>query len=266
LTLTCDQDHLQAQEIFSEVLRTNPQRIDSLDRYSNILHVLKQTPKLSFLAQLTTSVDKFRPETCCVVGNYYSRTSQHEKAIAYFQNAVALDRNFASAWTLLGREFLQLQNTHAAIESYRRAVDLLDRKDYRGWYGLGRTYENLDLCDHALYYYSRAAIFRPNDEEMWQALGACFSNVEKPNGAIKVLKRALVAVDLDSSPKISYQIALLYNQMGNRTEAIAYMQLCLVSGEKLLDRRDEDERDTEAVNNTIRNAQMSLAEWTVESA
>jgi anaphase-promoting complex subunit 8 len=77
--LTCDQDHLQAQEIFSEVLRTNPQRIDSLDKYSNILHVSKQTPKLSFLAQLTTSVDKFRPETCCVVGNYYSRTSQHEK-------------------------------------------------------------------------------------------------------------------------------------------------------------------------------------------
>jgi hypothetical protein len=44
------------------------------------------------------------------------------------------------------------------------------------------------------------------------------------------------------------------------------MQLCLVSCENLLDRRDEDERDTEAVNNTIRNAQMSLAEWTVESA
>lgn len=33
----------------------------------------------------TNMVDKYRTETCCVIGNYYSLRSQHEKAVLYFQ-------------------------------------------------------------------------------------------------------------------------------------------------------------------------------------
>ncbi|OAG42747.1 hypothetical protein AYO21_03030 [Fonsecaea monophora] len=185
-------EYESSASIFQDLLVAHPHRLDGLDHYSNILYVMADRPKLAFLAHLATSVDKFRPETCCVVGNYYSLCSQHEKAVMYFRRALTLDRNFLSAWTLMGHEYIELKNTHAAIESYRRAVDV-NRKDYRAWYGLGQAYEVLDMGFYALFYYQRAAGLRPYDPKMWQAVGSCYAKMDRLDQAIKALKRALVA-------------------------------------------------------------------------
>ena len=57
-----------------------------------------------------------------LTGNYYSLKSEHEKAVTYFRKALKINRNYLAAWTLLGHEYLELKNTHAAVEAYRRAV------------------------------------------------------------------------------------------------------------------------------------------------
>lgn len=117
-------DFEEAEAIFDSLIKADPHRLDCLDHYSNILYVMERRPKLGFLAQLATGTDKFRPETCCVVGNYYSLKSEHEKAVMYFRRALTLDRGFLSAWTLMGHEYVEMKNTHAAIEAYRRAVGM----------------------------------------------------------------------------------------------------------------------------------------------
>ncbi|EKG18874.1 Tetratricopeptide TPR-1 [Macrophomina phaseolina MS6] len=241
----------EAESIFSSLLVTDPYRLDALDNYSNILYVMSLRPKLAFLAQLATANDKFRPETCCVVGNYYSLKSEHEKAVMYFRRALTLDRNFLSAWTLMGHEYVEMKNTHAAIESYRRAVDV-NRKDYRAWYGLGQTYEMLEMYSYALFYFQRAASLRPYDPKMWQAVGKCFAEVGKIANGIRAYKRALVAASYYDGgsgsfganpgeggtlasgvldPETLYQIALLYERLDDREECAAYMELCLAQEE-----------------------------------
>ena len=112
----------EAEAVFDSIVKEDPHRLDCLDHYSNILYVMERRPKLGFIAQLASGTDKFRPETCCVVGNYYSLKSEHEKAVMYFRRALTLDRTFLSAWTLMGHEYVEMKNTHAAIEAYRRAV------------------------------------------------------------------------------------------------------------------------------------------------
>ncbi|ETN44732.1 uncharacterized protein HMPREF1541_10402 [Cyphellophora europaea CBS 101466] len=251
-------DFETSASVFQEILTSHPHRLDALDHYSNILYVMEDRPKLAFLAHLATSVDKFRPETCCVVGNYYSLCSQHEKAVMYFRRALTLDRSFLSAWTLMGHEYIELKNTHAAIESYRRAVDV-NRKDYRAWYGLGQAYEVLDMGFYALFYYQRAAGLRPYDPKMWQAVGSCYSKMERYDQAIKALKRALVAgtyfetsdatpqqsfgASINSTastkqkqrptgrklldPETLYSIAQMYERLQNEHEAARYMELCM---------------------------------------
>ena len=67
---------------------------------------------------------RYRTETCCVIGNYYSLKSLHEKAVMYFQRALKLNPSYLSAWTLMGHEFIELKNTNAAIQSYRRAIGM----------------------------------------------------------------------------------------------------------------------------------------------
>ena len=65
----------------------DPYRLDNLDTYSNILYVKEAKAALSHLAHVAMKNDKYRPETCCIVGNYYSLRQQHENAVLYFQRA-----------------------------------------------------------------------------------------------------------------------------------------------------------------------------------
>ncbi|KAH8908400.1 TPR-like protein [Coniochaeta sp. PMI_546] len=237
-------DLIGAEQYFGYLLSLHPHRLDSLDHYSNILYVLELRPKLAFLAHLCSSLDKFRPESCVVVGNYYSLLSQHEKAVQYFRRALTLDRSCLSAWTLMGHEYVELKNTHAAIESYRRAVEV-NRRDYRAWYGLGQTYEVLEMHAYALWYYKKAAGIRPWDGKMWMAVGSCLQKMGRNRDGIKALKRALLAdsyYDSTSSsfgsvgtmdrmahmdPDVLLQIAQMYDGLDEEDEAKAYMELCV---------------------------------------
>lgn len=51
-----------------------------MDTYSNILYVKENFPALSHLAHRTAVTDKYRPESCCIIGNYYSLKGLHTKA------------------------------------------------------------------------------------------------------------------------------------------------------------------------------------------
>lgn len=207
---------------------------------------MEKRAKLAYLAQLTTAVDKFRPETCVVVGNYHAKKSEHEKAVTFFRRALQLDRNFTSAWTLMGHEYVELKNSQTAIECYRRAVDV-NRRDYRAWYGLGQTYEILDMHFYALFYFKRAASIAPHDPTMWSAVGACLTRLGRPQQAIKAYKRLLMvsSITVDGSPAASFAsgpwvagvklmdpeallaIAHLYDRLGDLEETEAYMELTL---------------------------------------
>jgi len=163
-------DYNMAQQCFESSRDRDPYRMDHIDTYSNILYVKECRSELSYLAHSVTKVNKFCPQTCCVVGNYYSLKGHHEQAIVYFRRALKVNMNYLSAWTLMGHEFVELKNTSAAVYCYRRSIDISEN-DYRAWYGLGQTYEMLHLYQYAYYYFKKAALLRPKDGRMWCAIG-----------------------------------------------------------------------------------------------
>lgn len=247
-------DYFQAEVIFDKILINDPLRLDDLDTYSNMLYVMEKRSKLSFLAQFLSLIDKFRPETCCIIANYHSMKCEHEKAITYYKRALTLNKNCLSAWTLMGHEFVELKNSHAAIESYRRAVDT-NPKDFRAWYGLGQAYEVLDMHMYALYYYQRATNLQPLDKRMWQALGNCYEKIDKLEEAIKSFEKALqidiqnnhdamnninlttgngnntdqeeINTPIIAEPHISYKLATISEKIGRYKDTVKYMKVCL---------------------------------------
>jgi anaphase-promoting complex subunit 8 len=276
-------DFQVSDSIFTKLITEDPYRLDGLDHYSNILQVMEARPKLAFIAQLASAVDKFRPETCCIIGNYYSATSEHEKAVMYFRRALTLDRCFLSAWTLMGHEYIQMKNTHAAIEAYRRAVDV-NRKDYRAWHALGLAYELLEMQYYALFYHQRAAAIKPYDPEMWQAVATCFNKMDRPLESIKAYKRALIAGTYQTGgsfgegglpdegsgggvmdPDTLYQIGLMYEKLGNHAQAAGYMALTLAQEERLPSSGDGELMGESSggvgVTITTSKARMWLAKW-----
>ncbi|PIO14600.1 hypothetical protein AB205_0087780, partial [Aquarana catesbeiana] len=197
----------KALSIFNELRKQDPYRIENMDTFSNLLYALYilvlcfivysnvsarvtlflhkgLKPELSYLAHNLCDIDKYRVETCCVIGNYYSLRSQHEKAALYFQRALKLNPRYLGAWTLMGHEYMEMKNTSAAIQAYRHAIEV-NKRDYRAWYGLGQTYEILKMPFYCLYYYRRAHQLRPNDSRMLVALGECY---EKLNQLVEAKK------------------------------------------------------------------------------
>lgn len=272
-------DHDSAMEIFDGLLRNHPHRLDGMEIYSNLLYVIPNRPKLATLAAMASETDKFRPETNCILGNYYSLISEHEKAVLHFRRALSLDRNFQAAWTLMGHEYIELKNTQAAIESYRRAVDT-NRKDYRAWYGLGQGYEMLECHSYSLFYYQRAASLCGGDPKMWAAVGNAYSKCGKITNALQAYKRALIvgsqveagasfgsgasdplagAVGGALDPQILYDIALLYEKENQLDEAAAYMELTLAQEEG-----PEEGDEGLGVTQITSRARLWLARWSYQ--
>ncbi|OQR86657.1 anaphase-promoting complex subunit [Achlya hypogyna] len=218
------QDFDQAHETFVALARADPFRVDQMDLYSNVLYVKEDKAGLSSLAQHLQQVDKYRPETCCVIGNYYSLKGQHERAILYFTRALKLDPQCLSAWTLIGHEYIELRNTAAAIEVYRRGIDI-NPKDYRAWYGLGQAYEILELVHYSVYYYQKAAAIRPYDARMWCALGGCFEKLPTPQLSQAKMCYQRAIGNKDAECIAVYRLARLHQKENDIAKAAEYYQM-----------------------------------------
>jgi len=218
------QDFDSAENSFEQMREMEPYCIDGLDVYSNILYVRGNAAKLSYLAHFATTIDKYRPETCFIVGNYYSLKEQHLKAVLYFQRAIKLNRNYLSAWTLMGHEYVELKKPEAALYAYRKAVDSNPR-DYRALYGLGQLYEVLKLTQYSIYYYHKASLLRPYDARMWCALACCFETLEKYNEAIKCYERAVANQDREGLA--IKKLATLYAYIEDHTKSAYYYKMSL---------------------------------------
>lgn len=197
-----------AQRKFEFVMKQDPCKLDFWDTYSNILYVKRSRADLSFLAKKCMELDKYRPESCCIIGNFYSLRGDHDRAVHYFQRALKLDRHYLSAWTLMGHELLELKKVSAAIHAYRTAVDFQPR-DFRAWYGLGQAYEFVSKNTYALYYYGKATSLKPNDGRMWMAMAACYEEERKVE-AIMCYKRAEALIPND--PHIYCKLISLYEK------------------------------------------------------
>mmetsp|Transcript_58831 Transcript_58831/g.140283 ORF Transcript_58831/g.140283 Transcript_58831/m.140283 type:complete len:625 (-) Transcript_58831:166-2040(-) len=209
----------EAQLRFDELRKKDPFKLTSLDTYSNILYVKEQTAALSLLARQAVKIDKYTPEACCIIGNYYSLKGEHEKSVTYFQRALSLNRQFTPAWILMGHEFMEMKNTPAAIDAYRTAVNI-NQRDYRAWYGLGQTYELLNLHFYALFYYRRAMTLRPEDARMWCAMAQCYDLMQRKVEALKCYEKAHRCGDRErmALPRL----ARLHEELGDADQAARY--------------------------------------------
>ncbi|XP_022914090.1 cell division cycle protein 23 homolog isoform X2 [Onthophagus taurus] len=205
-------------EAFKELIKDDPYRLDNLDTYSNLLYVRELKSDLAYLAHTAVAIDKYRVETCCIIGNYYSIRSDHPKAVLYFQRALKLNPQYLSAWTLMGHEYMEMKNTNAAIQCYRHAIEI-NKRDYRAWYGLGQTYEILKMPYYCMYYYKQAQHLRPVDSRMLVALGETYEKLDKIEYALKCYYKACNLGDIEGMALV--KLAKLYVKLNHQVNAAA---------------------------------------------
>lgn len=210
-------DYENSYNFFVAIRQNDPYRVESMDIFSNILYVKEKNNELGQLAICCFENDKYIPETCCVLGNYYALISEHEKAVRQFKRAIMLDYKFLEVYTLLGHEYLELKNLMSSIEAYNSAVQI-NPKDYRAWYGLGQAYELQGFANFAIYYFLQALSANPRDSRMWNAVGSCYQKNNKPIEATKCFEKAEGLRDAEGISL--FQLGKLYDLVGNKQKAV----------------------------------------------
>ncbi|CAM8926728.1 unnamed protein product [Rhodiola kirilowii] len=208
-----------------------------MDMYSNVLYAKESFSTLSCLclAHKVFMTDKYRPESCCIIGNYYSLKGQHEKSVMYFRRALKLNKNYLSAWTLMGHEYVEMKNTPAAVDAYRQAVNI-NPCDYRAWYGLGQAYEMMGMPYYALNYFRKSVYLQPDDYRLWIAMAQCYETeqLHMVEEAIKCYSRAAACNDREAIAL--HQLAKLHIELGRLDEAAEYYK-------KDMERMEAEERE-----------------------
>ncbi|KDN40885.1 TPR-like protein [Tilletiaria anomala UBC 951] len=211
--------HVQSAELFSQALEMEPYRTQGLVEYSNSLHLLREHGRLAELAHRFADIAMDDPAVCCLIGNYHNSRGERLRAIESFKRAIRLDMGFLVAWVLLGHEYVELKNSHAAAEMYRRALEI-DPHDYRSWHGLGQVYELSEAWNYAVYYYRKAAAVKPYDPRIWLAIGSCYDKMHRPDEAAAAWKRQLSCnADVNETISSIERIIGLFERHDRHSEA-----------------------------------------------
>lgn len=217
-------DFPPAQQIYEKLRDVHPSSLAGMDLYSNILFLQEDVHELTYLAHEALKINRTHPVTSYIIGNYFSLTDDHGKAVQHFQRALALDPRFLAAWNLLGLEYVELRNTSAAIHAFRSAVDI-DPREYRAWYGLGQSYELRKAPYFSIFYYEKAAALRPTDPRMFFALAAQYEALGESFLA-KAIELYEKATELGDPEGIAIaKLARLNEQLGHVERAAHFHQL-----------------------------------------
>nr|CAH0109721.1 unnamed protein product [Daphnia galeata] len=201
-------DGIQAAKKFSEIREEDPYCLAAMDVYSNVLYVQINQPELAQLAYQAFAVDKYRVETCCIVGHYYGLRGHHEKAVLYLQRALKLNPHFSyGTWTIMGHENIEMKNSNATeklpvlnplniffyslvAQDFPPALEM-NMRDFRAW--LGQAYEILKMPLYSLYYYRMAQSLKLDDSPLATLFG---ETLECPPPQIYRESRVIHAPDL----------------------------------------------------------------------
>ncbi len=102
--------------------------------------------------------------------NIYSKQDNHERAVQLLQKALNLTTNSFDIYSLLGMEYLFMDDFRLAKESFMKCVEF-DEQDYSSLYNVVYCFEFLEDYDGAIIYLNDYLEKNPYCEVAWHQLG-----------------------------------------------------------------------------------------------
>uniref|UniRef100_A0A7S0B8Q5 Cdc23 domain-containing protein n=1 Tax=Pyrodinium bahamense TaxID=73915 RepID=A0A7S0B8Q5_9DINO len=182
-------EYEKAEQLFKEVRRIEPRRVEGLEYYSSALWHLNRQLELGHLARQCLQWDRSRPQVWCVVGNCFSLQHEHETAVRFLKRAMQVDESFTYAYTLCGHEFAADDKFDKAMQMYEHALSI-DPRHYNAWWGLGNIYNRQEAHENARYHFLKALDINKSNAVLRHYLGMAL-------GSLGDGSTSLDSIDLD---------------------------------------------------------------------
>lgn len=103
-----------------------------------------------------------------------SKSENHEKAIDYFEKAIAIDPEFAFAWDNIGITYRKLGNYDKALNAYKRSLEI-DPNGLMPLQNIAIVYRFKKDYDNAIAAYNRLAEIDKDNPEVYFGIGQIYA-------------------------------------------------------------------------------------------
>nr|VZI34871.1 unnamed protein product [Spirometra erinaceieuropaei] len=215
-------DYPKARRLFNELRRLEPWQLRGMDLFSTVLWYLQDEIELSHLANDLLNLDRNAPEPWLAAGNCFSLQREHEVAVRFFRRALQVCPTDSYACTLLGHEYMSMDNLERAVSAFRHALRL-DERNYKARFGLSNVYFKQEFFDLADAHLVRALTIFPQSCLLLTHLGAVRARMgrlsDAPGSSLDCLNKA---VSIDPNNTLArYHRACALTSLGRYQEAIS---------------------------------------------
>ncbi len=212
-----------AEAIYQQVLQRYPHHPDAL----HMLGLLAgQTGKSALAIELITKAISIQPTASMHsnLANTLHALKKYDAAIAHYQQAIALEPNYAEAYSNCGIALAAQGKLSAAVDSYRQAIALkpdlasaynglgsvlkaqgklqaavdsyvqaiaLNPQFAEAYNNAGNALQSLGRLEEAVTYYRQAVAIKPNYTDVYSNLGNALQGLGQYKDAIASYRRAL---------------------------------------------------------------------------
>ncbi len=175
--------------------------LDLAENYLDALQVLDSTNEEIFIQR----------------ANIYSKKDNHEAAVALLNKALNLSENSFDIHSLLGMEYLFMDDFKLAKESFMRCVSF-DEQDYSSLYNVIYCFEFLEDYDGAIRYLNDYLDRNPYCEVAWHQLGKQYFSKKMYPEALTAFDFAIISDDTFIGAY--FEKGKVLEKMGKYNEAI----------------------------------------------
>jgi adenylate cyclase len=178
-------DAVLARRYFKEAIALDP---DFATPYAFMGHIhlievrvgVSKSPQKSIgqafkLAQKALALDESLPNGHILLGAIHLIKRQHEKAMAAFERALALEPNGHGPLFWLGIALSSAGRPQEAIPHFKRAIRLNPLEPSLGFFGLGRAYNRMERYEEAITVLKKALHYQPDFSPAHVRLAGCYA-------------------------------------------------------------------------------------------
>ena len=156
--------------------------------------------------------------------NIHSKRDQHETAIEVFKKALTFSQDSSEIHSLIGMEYLFLDNYKDAKIHFMKCIDL-NLEDYSSLYNVIYCFEFLDETHEAIAYLNWYLDQNPYCEVAWHQLGKQYLEIKALEKAVTAFDFAIISDDTFIGAYL--EKAKVLEQLREYEEAINHYNICM---------------------------------------
>jgi len=169
----------EAERIYGDVLRRQPNHFDALHRLAVIAAQTGQTERAAELFKRAIKLNSTVPPVHRNVGMALFELKRFREALASYDKAIALKPDYAECYNSRGLALQELKRPAEALVAYDKAI-ALSPKFSEAYFNRGLALQDLQKPIEALSAYDQAIALKPNSPEAHYSRGHVLEQLRRP--------------------------------------------------------------------------------------